>query len=187
MFKKIGVKAMLSSGPAEIKSADKLVLPGVGAFDTGMQNIRQLGLIPLLEEKVMEQKTPILGICLGMQLLGQESQEGQLAGLGWLDAHTVQFKFESPPALRIPHMGWNSIEACQPYPLIEKLYDHARFYFVHSYHLVCRNDADVLAWTSYGYPFASIVRRQNVMGVQFHPEKSHKYGMQLLRNFAEFC
>ena len=185
MLKKIGAKSIISDDPLEIKGADKLILPGVGAFDSGMRNLKQLGLIPLLEEKVLEQQTPMLGICLGMQLFSKRSDEGSQDGLGWFDAQAVHFKFEMT-SLRVPHMGWNSIEVRKEHPVLKGLYQDARFYFVHSYYLVCNVSENVLATTQYGYPFASIIQHQNIIGVQFHPEKSHKFGMQLLKNFVEF-
>ncbi len=186
MLKKIGVSAVISSDPAVVEKADKLILPGVGAFDAGMKNLETRGLIPLLNFRVLEQKTPILGLCLGMQLLGKRSEEGQLPGLGWLDAQVVRFKFDSNAGnLKIPHMGWNTLAVCQPYPLFADLEAENRFYFVHSYYVVCADQSNVLAQTNYGFDFASAVVKDNIMGVQFHPEKSHKFGMRLLKNFAE--
>jgi glutamine amidotransferase len=186
MLKKIGVPAVISSDPAVVEKADKLILPGVGAFDAGMKNLETRGLIPLLNFRVLEQKTPILGVCLGMQLLCKRSEEGQLPGLGWLDAEVVRFKFDSNTTnLKIPHMGWNTLAVRQPHPLFADLEAENRFYFVHSYHVVCADQSNVLAQTNYGFDFASAVVKDNIMGVQFHPEKSHKFGMRLYKNFAE--
>jgi len=187
MFKKAGVAATISSDPAVIEKADKLILPGVGAFDAGMKNLETRGLIPLLNFRVLEQQTPILGVCLGMQLLCKWSEEGQLPGLGWLDAEVVRFKFDSNSGdLKIPHMGWNTLTAHTPHPLFADLEAENRFYFVHSYHVVCADQSNVLAQTNYGFDFTAAVVKDNIMGVQFHPEKSHKFGMRLLKNFADW-
>jgi len=186
MLKKIGAHAVVSSDPAVVEKADKLILPGVGAFDAGMKNLETRGLIPLLNYRVLEQKTPILGVCLGMQLLCKRSEEGQLPGLGWLGAEVIRFNFDGNIAnLKIPHMGWNTLAVRQPHPLFADLEAENRFYFVHSYHVVCADMGNVLAQTNYGFDFASAVVKDNIMGVQFHPEKSHKFGMRLYKNFAE--
>lgn len=187
MLKKIGAPATLSSDASVIEKADKLILPGVGAFDHGVKNLTDLGLVPLLQRKVNVEKTPILGLCLGMQLFTRRSEEGSLPGLGWLDAETVRFRFDQTQTkLRVPHMGWNSIKVCQTNPIFEDLYIEARFYFVHSFHVLCHNEQDVLAKTEYGYEFPSVIGRENIFGTQFHPEKSHKFGMKLLKNFVEY-
>lgn len=186
MFKKIGVQAIISSDISDIEKAHKLILPGVGAFDNGMTNLRNLGLIPVLAEKVRTNKTPILGVCLGMQLFTSNSEEGNLPGLGWIDAKTVRFKFDNSHAnLKIPHMGWNLIKAKKESNLFSDMYKDARFYFVHSYHVLCNNEEDVLSTTIYGYEFASSVEKGNIVGVQFHPEKSHKFGIKLFKNFVD--
>lgn len=186
MLKKVGAQGTISADPALIAQADKLILPGVGAFDAGMQNLADRGLLPLLNARALGDRIPILGVCLGMQLLSKRSAEGQLPGLGWLDMETVRFKFATANAgLKIPHMGWNQLAVCQSHPLLTGIETENRFYFVHSYHVVCANPANVLAQTTYGFDFASAVVQDNIMGVQFHPEKSHKFGMQLLKNFAE--
>lgn len=186
MFKKIGAKAVVSSDPSIISSAHKLILPGVGAFDEGMKNLVSRGLIQLLNKRVLEDKIPLLGVCLGMQLLGKCSEEGQLPGLGWLDAKPVRFIFQGTNKdLKIPHMGWNQLNICRSHPLLVDLEIDSRFYFVHSYHVVCSNQDDILTTTSYGFDFVSAVIRENIIGVQFHPEKSHKFGMRLLKNFSE--
>ncbi len=187
MLKKIGAPAaMISSSPKDIEKADKLILPGVGAFDTGMQRLRETGLMDLLNEKVLRGGTPTLGVCLGMQLITRGSEEGELPGLGWLDAETIRFRFD-PKASgpRIPHMGWNTVTVLREGNLFKDMYPEPRFYFVHSFHVACRNPDDVLATTEYGYAFASAVQQDHLMGVQFHPEKSHKFGMRLYRNFVE--
>jgi glutamine amidotransferase len=186
MLKKVGAKAQASSDPAVLRQAEKLILPGVGAFDAGMKKLNETGLVPVLNELVLERKVPVIGLCLGMQLLTARSEEGTEAGLGWIEAETVRFKFGSENAhLKIPHMGWNTLDICRPHPLIADLGSESRFYFVHSYHIVCADQADVVATTGYGYPFAAVIGKDNILGAQFHPEKSHKFGMQLLKNFAE--
>ncbi len=186
MLRKIGAEALISSDYAAIANADKLILPGVGSFDAGMDSLKTHGLIPVLQKRVLEDKIPILGVCLGMQLLGKRSEEGKLPGLGWLDAETIRFKFEVDNInLKIPHMGWNQIDVSRSHALFDELEVDNRFYFVHSYHVVCFDPANILGTTSYDIEFTSAVIKNNIMGVQFHPEKSHKFGMRLLQNFAE--
>ncbi len=186
MLKKIGINSVVSSDPKEIEGADKIIFPGVGAFDNGMNNLLASGLIPLLEKKVKNQSTPILGVCLGMQLLAKGSEEGVVPGLGWIDGLVKKFHFEDRN-LKIPHMGWNTIDVKKTDPIFNEMAKEARFYFVHSYHFVCDEKENVLATTDYGYDFESIIRKDNIWGVQFHPEKSHKFGKQLLKNFIYSC
>jgi len=184
MYKRIGVTDVQMSGkPEVINKADKLILPGVGAFDNGMKHLRESGLIEVLNNKVLKQKTLVLGICLGMQLLTKESEEGAASGLGWIDAETVKFSFQDNQ-LKIPHMGWDYIKVNHPNPLIEQE-GKKRFYFVHSYYVKCNDDRDILATADYGFEFTCAVHRENIFGTQFHPEKSHKFGMHLLENFAK--
>lgn len=181
---KAGGKFVISSDPAVIASAAKLILPGVGSFDNGMRRLNESGIVPALNEAVLERRTPILGVCLGMQLFTHGSEEGQSPGLGWIAGHTVKFRFDAAHAsLKTPHMGWNSVELGKLDPLLKNLPEEARFYFVHSYHLVCDDPADPLLWTTHGYRFISGIRRNNIWGTQFHPEKSHKFGLALMRNF----
>ncbi len=189
MLKKIGTQAVISSDADTIGQAHRLILPGVGSFDRGMQHIQQAGLAPLLNEKVLNEQTPILGICLGMQLLTRRSEEGHLPGLGWIDAETVRFQFsERHQTLKVPHMGWNTVAVARDENLFQGLTNgRTRFYFVHSYHVVCDHPSDVLARTDYGFPFVASLQRGHIMGTQFHPEKSHTYGMRLLKNFVEYC
>ncbi len=187
MFKKAGVKAISSSDPLVIGRAEKLILPGIGAFDAGMQKLNERGLAPLLTELAMERKIPVLGLCLGLQLMTKGSEEGQLAGLGWFDAETVRYKFGADQAhLKVPHMGWNTIEIRRAHPLLTELEVDSRFYFVHSFYVHCHDSESVLAETDYGGYFHSVLGKGNIMGAQFHPEKSHRYGMRLLKNFAEY-
>lgn len=186
MFKKIGAEAVLTSDPAEIEKAAKIVLPGVGAFDAGMKKLEDLGLIPVLNHKVIEDKTPTIGVCLGMQLLTNSSEEGNLPGLGWIDAKTVKFSFNAEKSIKnkIPHMGWNTVEIKKQHAIFENMYPEPRFYFVHSYHVRCNDRENILTETFHGYSFTSSITQGNITGVQFHPEKSHKFGMKLLNNFA---
>jgi glutamine amidotransferase len=182
-LERLGVHARCTSDPGEIERADKLVLPGVGHFGRAMKHLTDLGLIPALEEAVMQRRTPILGICLGMQLFAHRSEEGDVAGLGWVDADVVRFAVDDPLRLKVPHTGWNGVRVVRPTPLVEGVTDQTEFYFVHAYHLACRDGADVICETDYGRQFTSAVQRGNVYGVQFHPEKSHEAGEAVLRNF----
>jgi imidazole glycerol-phosphate synthase subunit HisH len=185
MLKRIGIAARLASSAVEIRQAERLILPGVGAFDTGMQHLQDSGLIDVLNHKVLEEQVPTLGICLGMQLLMRGSEEGVRPGLGWVAGTTVRFPGDVVGGLKVPHMGWNSVQVCRNDSLFRNLEQGARFYFVHSYHAVCERQDDVLAWTTHGMRFASSVQHGNIVGTQFHPEKSHRYGVQLLKNFIE--
>jgi len=186
ILKKIGEQSIVTSDKDEIARAKKLILPGVGAFDTGMKNLNDLGLVEVLNEKVLNDKTPVLGICLGMQLLSGGSEEGSLKGLGWIDAKAVRFSFTDTVEYKIPHLGWNFIKQHKPSRLLDNMYADARFYFVHSYFIQAGSSQDVLTSTTYETEFTSAVEKDNIMGVQFHPEKSHKFGMKLLKNFVEF-
>jgi glutamine amidotransferase len=186
MFKKVGAKAVASSDPALIQAAEKLILPGVGAFDAAMRKFHETGLVPVVGQLVLEKKVPVLGLCVGLQLMTKGSEEGQVPGLGWFDAETIRFKFDAHYAhLKVPHMGWNEAHICREHPLVADWDPESRFYFVHSYHVVSKDKDAVLAETEYGVTIHSILGRGNIMGVQFHPEKSHRYGMRLLKNFAE--
>jgi len=186
MLRRIGHESVLSGDPEEISRASRLVLPGVGAFDTAMRRLTELGLVEVLHRKVREEGTPILGICLGMQLFSRGSEEGRMAGLGWIAGEVVRFRPEqSDERLRVPHMGWNYAVPARETRLLADTREDARYYFVHSYHLRMEGDDEVLSMTTYGYPFVSGVEAGNVMGVQFHPEKSHTFGMQVLKNFVE--
>ena len=186
MLKKIGAKAETTSEPDVLAKAEKLILPGVGAFDAGMRKLNEVGLVSLLNELVLEKKLPVIGLCLGMQLMTKKSEEGTEAGLGWIEAETVRFKFGSENKhLKVPHMGWNTLDIQRQHPLVSELGLNPRFYFVHSYHILCADETDVVAYTDYGYPLAAVISKDNIMGAQFHPEKSHRFGMQLLKNFAE--
>jgi glutamine amidotransferase len=184
MLQRIGVPATAASTPAEIEKADKIILPGVGAFDHGMSTLVERGLAEPLKKRVLQDRVPILGVCLGMQLLGRGSEEGVLGGLGLVDGRSVRLHSNGEGPLKVPHMGWSVVAPSRESPLFNDLDARARFYFVHSYHLVCADSTDVLATARYGVEFTAMVHRDNVWGAQFHPEKSHRYGMTLLRNFA---
>jgi len=183
MFRKIGHEARLSSDPQEIQSAEKLLLPGVGAFDAGMHKLERSGLIPVLNRRVLQDRVPTLGICLGMQLMARSSEEGCRPGLGWINAQVLRFD-PGAAALKIPHMGWNVARPLRPSALTQGLSGELRFYFVHSYYVRCQDTDDAILGSEYGCAFHSGFQHENVFGVQFHPEKSHRFGMVLLRNFA---
>lgn len=188
MLKAIGKKSVISSDIAVLEKCDRYILPGVGAFDAGMSRLKELELDDFVKKIALIEKKPILGICLGMQLLGRKSDEGKMAGLGLIPFDTVHFQLENTE-LKIPHMGWDVVEFAQRTPLVEKLIGQRRqrYYFVHSYHAKCDSEENVLMICDYGYRFAAAVCKENIMGVQFHPEKSHDFGMALLKNFVEEC
>ncbi len=186
MLKKVGADSALTSNPDQLRSADKLILPGVGAFDAGMHHLRESGIKELLDDLVLEQHKPLLGICLGMQLLLDSSEEGTAAGLGWIPGRVQRFEWrENQKPLRIPHMGWNLVRPEDDSPLFHELDAQSRFYFVHSFFAVPQNISSRAAVTQYGFEFCCAVRQDQIFGVQFHPEKSHRCGLQLFRNFVE--
>ena len=185
MLKKVGVASQITNEIEVIAKADKLILPGVGSFDYGMSKLNELNLVDILWKKAMIDKIPVLGICLGVQLMTRGSKEGVLPGLGWFDAETIPFDFSNlSEKLIVPHMGWNRISQNNDTPLMIDMYENPKFYFVHSFHLKADRPEDVMLYSTYGYEFASALEKDNILGVQFHPEKSHKYGMCLLSNFA---
>ena len=184
MLKRISVKSIITSDINEIEKAEKILLPGVGAFDAAISKIDELNLRPVLTYMAKEKKVPFLGICLGMQLLTESSEEGVLKGLNFVPAKTIKFKFPENSDLKIPHMGWNLVTKKTESVLTKNFTNEFRFYFVHSYHVKCDNPINSILTTNYGYEFDSAIQNENVFGAQFHPEKSHKYGMQLLSNFA---
>jgi glutamine amidotransferase len=185
LLKKVGVKHVaISNSPTEIEDAQMLILPGVGSFDYGMFKLREGNLIETLNKKVLVDKVPVLGICLGAQILTKSSEEGELPGLGWIDAKTIKFRYNpNSEHIKIPHMGWNEVALSKESRLMEGMPLESRFYFVHSYHILCHNQSDELLKATHGYSFTAAVERDNIVGVQFHPEKSHKFGMRLLYNF----
>ena len=186
MLKVIGEKSKITSNRDEIEKADGIILPGVGAFDAGMQKLNEIGLTEIIKEQ-SEVGKPILGICLGMQLLGWRSEEGKLSGLGLIPFECKRFVFPEDSDLKIPHMGWDIVDIKKKHPIVTGLEGTQRYYFVHSYYAVCDNPDNVLMTCEYGYEFAAAVIKNNVIGVQFHPEKSHDFGMALLSNYVKMC
>lgn len=184
-FNKVGFEAEISNDPSVIASATKLVLPGVGHFSHGVKKLKELGIWDVLNELVLEKKTPILGICLGMQLMAKHSHEGHVEGLGWFDAEVVKFQVEDQLKYKVPHMGWNNTFTKKENILYSNLNNESMFYFVHSYYMECKNDADVLATTVYEDQFVSAIQKENIYGTQFHPEKSHDDGDRMIKNFVE--
>jgi len=185
MFKKVGASAKISSDLDEISKAKKILLPGVGAFDTAMKRIKDTGMTEILNQKALVDKIPILGICLGMQLLTNKSEEGKLPGLGWIEGETFNFKDRIDCSLKVPHMGWNIVDINKENAITNNFKGEVRFYFVHSYFVKVKNPNNSMMTTSYGITFDSAIVRDNIFGAQFHPEKSHKFGMNLFKNFAK--
>ncbi|MBF0543324.1 MAG: imidazole glycerol phosphate synthase subunit HisH [Candidatus Riflebacteria bacterium] len=185
MLKKVGVAATVSNNPNQIENASKIILPGVGAFDNGISNLHKSGIWESLNNAVIKNSAYILGICLGMQLMTESSEEGKLPGLGWIKAKTVRFSFDVNSKIRIPHFGWNSVLIEKEMNLFKEFSGEIRFYFAHSYHILPDDTEQISGTTKYGYEFVSAIQKKNIFGVQFHPEKSHKFGMKLLKNFSE--
>jgi glutamine amidotransferase len=184
MLNYLGIPSQITNDKGAIENAEKLILPGVGHFDYGMQQLKKSGLINVLTKKVIENKIPILGICLGVQLFTKNSEEGNEEGLGWINGKTVSFdKTKLASNQKIPNMGWVDVGSYKQSKLFENMPEDPRFYFVHSYHLKLDNPEDCLVTANYGYDFAAGIEHENIVGVQFHPEKSHKYGMKILENF----
>ncbi len=185
IYGRLGVPCVVASRPDDLDGANKVILPGVGAFDQAMNELDASGIRRALDTCVLEQKKPILGICVGMQLLAKSSEEGQATGLGWIDAEVKRFDHSTVgQTTQLPHMGWNTVEPARADALFDGVEVQNGYYFLHSYYFSCRHRDDELASTDYGVRFTSAVRRDNVYGVQFHPEKSHQNGVQLLKNFA---
>jgi imidazole glycerol-phosphate synthase subunit HisH len=181
---KLCPEVMVSSSKDDILSASKIILPGVGHFSAGMKNIIERNLKSALDYKALEEKVPILGICLGMQLLTKHSEEGDVEGLGWIDAETKLFDKQKLNGLKIPHMGWNTLEKNDDNAIMAGVAEEDMFYFVHSYFVECEQKENVLCSTEYGIKFHSGISKGNIFGFQFHPEKSHDCGIKLLKNFV---
>lgn len=184
IFQRLNCNVLITSDVETINKADKLLLPGVGHFEKGVEKLKKTGIWDVLNNKVLGDKTPILGICLGMQLMTKHSEEGNVEGLSWIDAQTKKFNIEPP--LKVPHMGWNTINLKKSTKLTLNLNEESLFYFVHSYYVKCNNEEDILFESKYGHKFVSGFQRNNILGVQFHPEKSHQTGIQLIKNFINF-
>lgn len=186
MLKKLGAESEIASDAAAIERATKIILPGVGAFDAGMSQLNSSGLRTALDAAVLSRKVPVAGICLGMQLMTDGSEEGLLSGLGWIRARTVRFLPATGDTMKIPHMGWSVVSQSKPSPVMAFLEGASRFYFVHSYHVSCLDRSDTLLQANYGsITFDAAFERDNILGFQFHPEKSHRFGMALFKGFLE--
>lgn len=184
-FTRLRIDAKITSNQNEILNADKIILPGVGHFENAMNNLESLKLIDTLNEFALVKQKPILGICLGMQLMANYSEEGNVKGFGWIEANVVRFKVSDTLRYKIPHTGWNQIEIKKQSVLMKNIAENSEFYFVHSYHFENNFTEDVLNTTLYDYYFTSAVEKNNIFGVQFHPEKSHDAGCLLIKNFVE--
>lgn len=184
MLRRAGGDVRVSHDPGEILASEKLLLPGVGHFDHGMRMLNGSGLREAIDRYALELKRPVLGICLGAQILGKGSEEGVTPGLGWIDM--VCHRFDAMPGIRVPHMGWNQIVPSKASPLLDDMREDARFYFVHSYRMLCTDPCDVLATALHGVEFTCAVQRGNIFGTQFHPEKSLRHGLALMKAFVEF-
>jgi glutamine amidotransferase len=186
VYKSLGMPAAVARAEADLEDASRIVLPGVGSFDHAMELLQQSGMMTALTELAVTRGVPVLGVCVGMQILAQSSEEGRLNGLGWIKGSVRKFQAQSGAArLRLPHMGWNDVSPARPSRLFAGLEQDARFYFLHSYHFCCEDQENILAEADYGGRFACAIQAANIYGVQFHPEKSHQFGMRLLRNFGE--
>jgi imidazole glycerol-phosphate synthase subunit HisH len=188
MVKKAGGEAVVSSDIDAISKATAIILPGVGSFDNGMKRLEDLEITQILHKKVIQNKTPFLGVCLGMQLLFESSEEGQSEGLCWVSGKVKRFDFSEDvkaKQLKIPHMGWNVINPVCNQSMFGSKDEEQRFYFVHSYHVVCDNQEDVLATVQYGDEFTCAIKKENICGVQFHPEKSHRFGMNFFSKYLK--
>ncbi len=185
IYKQLNIPACVVSSVDEICAVDKIILPGVGSFDWAMEKLNASGMRNTLDELVLEKKTPILGVCVGMQMMAKESDEGSSSGLGWIDAQVKHFSKLSNAKLELPHMGWNDIEIYHEHPLFKNLQKNAIFYFLHSYYFKENSNSQIMTTSNYGDIYTSCVFKDNIYGVQFHPEKSHHWGVQLLKNFSE--
>ncbi|MFT6717221.1 MAG: glutamine amidotransferase [Saprospiraceae bacterium] len=186
ILKSLNVPYNIVSTAEELAKASKIILPGVGAFDHAMDKLNQSGMREKLDELVLEKKVPVVGICVGMQMLAKSSDEGEKEGLGWIDGEVKKFDVTKISfKTHLPHMGWNDVTAVKETPILKGLEKDSKFYFLHSYYFVCNDDKDIISTSEYGVDFTCAVNKENIYGVQFHPEKSHHYGIQLLKNFSE--
>jgi glutamine amidotransferase len=186
IYKRLNYDILVAHSSEELIKADKIILPGVGAFDWAMKKLNESGMRECLDDLVVVKKKPVLGICVGMQIIAGKSEEGVLEGLGWVDAEVKKFDVNSTVnRIQLPQMGWNDVHPKHTKCLFKNLETGSKFYFLHSYYFLSKNDTDVLATTDYNCVYASSIRHDNIFGVQFHPEKSHQWGIQLLKNFAE--
>lgn len=184
MYEYLGIEAIATQDAGVLSAASGIILPGVGAFDAAMARLIGANVIPALERAVFDLRVPFLGICLGMQILGRRSDEGNCRGLGWINATVKRLDVGPNSNLKVPHIGWEQVRPTRPSMLFPDINVSNRFYFVHSYHMVCDAHADVIATVDYGGELCCAIGKENIIGVQFHPEKSHRYGMQLLKTFA---
>jgi glutamine amidotransferase len=186
IYEKYSIPYKIATSSSEIENAEKIILPGVGAFDSTMQSLNQSGLRDALDHQVLIKKVPVLGICVGMQIMANGSEEGTLPGLSWINARVKKFSTEQIKHLpKIPHLGWNTIQLAKSHLLMNNIDENRGFYFIHSYYVETFLSDDVLTTTFYGHQFTSAIQKENIMAVQFHPEKSHKNGVQLLLNFSK--
>jgi glutamine amidotransferase len=185
IYDRLKIDYRIINNPNDLKLVDKIILPGVGDFDQTMQMLNESGFREILDELVLGNKVPVLGICVGLQILSKGSEEGQLPGLGWINANVKKFNPDTIPVKpKLPHLGWNSIEIVKNSILLDKIDPEEGFYFIHNYFFQTNDSSDILTKTTYGIDFVSSVARENIFGVQFHPEKSHQNGILLLKNFA---
>ena len=182
---RLNAHPFVTSDPGELLTADKIILPGVGHFRKAMNNLEELKLLPILNEIVIDKKIPILGICLGMQLMARHSDEGNVNGIGWIDADIKHFSIRDKLSFKVPHMGWNQVKFMKESALLKGIPEFSEFYFVHSYHLIVNDQSVSLTETEYEYPFISAIEKENIYGVQYHPEKSHESGEKMLQNFIQ--
>jgi glutamine amidotransferase len=186
IYKKLDIPVKIAKSVEDLEGVNKLILPGVGAFDHAMEQLERSGMRNRLDELVLGNRIPVVGICVGMQMLAKSSDEGVLPGLGWVDASVKKFdESKIQYATHLPHMGWNDVKSIKKNPILNGLEKDAKFYFLHSYYFHCNDTSNAIATTDYGIEFSCAVNKDNIYGVQFHPEKSHEYGIQLLNNFAK--